>query len=60
MESEGLKCAVTAPTGSVSFKIDGVTIRDLFLLPIVHESKKRATGLSLRPPKRLSKLHFVA
>ena len=38
--SEGLKCAITAPTGLAAFNVGGVTIHRLFQLPIEHEGKE--------------------
>ena len=37
--SEGLKCAITAPTGLAAFNVGGV-IHRLFQLPIEHEGKE--------------------
>ena len=37
--SEGLLCAVAAPTGLAAFNVGGITIHRLFQLPIEHASK---------------------
>ena len=38
--SEGLKCAITAPTDLAAFNVGGMTIHRLFQLPIEHEGKE--------------------
>ena len=37
--SDGLTCAIAAPTGLAAFIIRGVTVHRLFLLPVEHDSK---------------------
>ena len=44
-KTDGLTCAVTAPTGLAAFNVGGVTIHRLLQLPIEHEGKRLATGL---------------
>ena len=37
--NDSVRCALTAPTESAAFNIDGVTVHRLFQLPIEHDSK---------------------
>ena len=37
--SDGLTCAVAAPTGLAAFNVGGITIHRLFQLPVEHEGK---------------------
>ena len=51
--SDGLTCAITAPTGLAAFNVGGNTIHRVFQLPIEHEGKS-ATYWSL--PKASQKV----
>ena len=37
--SKDITCAITAPTGLAAFNVGGVTIHQLFQLPVEHDSK---------------------
>ena len=45
--SDGITCAVAAPTGLAAFNVGGITIHRLFQLPVEHEGK--AAGYWLLP-----------
>ena len=51
--TDGLTCAVAAPTGLAAFNVGGVTIHRLLQLPIEHEGKTAGYGHCPENPKRL-------
>ena len=51
--SEGLLCAVAAPTGLAAFNVGGITIHRLFQLPIEHASKATSYWSLSKPSQKV-------